>query len=210
MGKSKESIQTIALNFIENKNNNNFKKLIERLKPGLSKFVYQYVKDNQLCNEVLSQTFIAIWEKIDQYKVQYNFSTWVYAIARNESLGILRAGNKLISFDNATSNTSSGKIYMYANTSTNMNIEVIGPTGEELITNLYDKVLNTIDQLQEPYKTVMIEREVKEKQLNTIAIELGWNCSTVKTRLRKARKDVANIIQDKYPELVELYVEKEE
>ena len=210
MAKTKESIQTIALNFIQNKNNANFKKLIERLKPGLNKFVYQYVKDKQLCNEVLSQTFIAVWEKIDQYKVQYNFSTWIYAIARNEALGILRFNNKLISYDNATSNTSSGKIYLYANTSVNMNIEVIGPSGEELVTNLYDKVVHTINQLREPYRTVMIERELNEKQLNTIADELGWNCSTVKTRLRKARKDVELIMKNKYPELVELYTENEE
>ena len=91
-----------------------------------------------------------------------------------------------------------------------MNIEVIGPSGEELVTNLYDKVVHTINQLREPYRTVMIERELNDKQLNTIADELGWNCSTVKTRLRKARKDVELIMKNKYPELVELYTESDE
>ena len=211
MAKVKESVQTIALTFIQNKNNRNFKKLIDRLKPGLNSFVFKYLKDTQLCNEVLSQTFIAIWEKIDQYDSEKgNFSTWSYGIARNEALGILRAQNRLVSFDQATSNTSNGKIYLYANTSVNMNIEVIGPTGEELVTNLYDKVVKTINQLKEPYRTVMIERELNDKQLNTIADELGWNCSTVKTRLRKARKDVEVIMKLNYPELIELYTESED
>ena len=53
----------------------------------------------------------------------------------------------------------------------------------------------------------MIEREVNRKQLQTIADELGWNTSTVKTRLRKARKDIATIVEKQYPDLVDAYIE---
>jgi DNA-directed RNA polymerase specialized sigma24 family protein len=91
----------------------------------------------------------------------------------------------------------------------NPEIEVIGPVGEELIQELYDASLNAIQNLKEPYKTVMIEREVNKKQLHIIANELGWNTSTVKTRLRKARKDIADDITKKYPELVEAFIEIE-
>jgi DNA-directed RNA polymerase specialized sigma24 family protein len=51
----------------------------------------------------------------------------------------------------------------------------------------------------------MIERELNQKQLSDIAIDLGWNLSTVKTRLRKARKDVAEILYKKYPDMVDSY-----
>jgi DNA-directed RNA polymerase specialized sigma24 family protein len=62
-----------------------------------------------------------------------------------------------------------------------------------------------INQLSEPYKTVMIEREINQKQLNDIADDLGWNLSTVKTRLRKARKDVAEVLYKKYPDQIDSY-----
>ena len=52
------SIQTLALNFIKNKNNENFSNLIKRLKPGLFSFVYNFVKDKDLANDVVSQTII--------------------------------------------------------------------------------------------------------------------------------------------------------
>ena len=102
MAKQTNSIQTLALNFIEKRDNENFSKLIERLKPGLTSFVYKYVQDPDVINEVLSQTFISIWEKIDQYKTKYNFSTWVYAIAKNESLGQIRIDKKNLSHDKLT------------------------------------------------------------------------------------------------------------
>lgn len=203
MSRKTVSIQTIALNFIENKNNTTFTILVNRLRPGLLSFAYKYVKDGDLAKEVVAQTFIVIWEKIEQYKIQYNFSTWVYAIAKNEALGILRNKNKTLSFDKYTDNHS--KLLQTYNPVFNMNTECMGPSGEELTQRLYDASLSAIDELDEPYKTVMFEREINQKQLHDIAFDLNWNLSTVKTRLRKARKDVALKITKKYPDLVESY-----
>jgi len=205
--KKNNSVQITALNFIEKKNNETFSKLIYRLKPGLTSFIYKYVQDKDLVNEILSQTFISVWEKVDQYNSKYNFSTWVYAIAKNEALGQIRNMNKNLSHDKLTENHS--KILKMYSPTDSIESEVIGPVGEELIQRLYDASLNAINKLKEPYKTVLIEREVNRKQLQTIADELGWNTSTVKTRLRKARKDLANKVKKEYPDLVEAYIENE-
>jgi len=203
--KKQNSVQVIALNFIEKKDNETFSILINRLTPGLTSFIYKYVQDKDIVNEILSQTFISIWEKVDQYNNTYNFSTWVYAIAKNEALGQIRNMNKNLSHDKLTENHS--RLLKIYSPTYNIETEVMGPVGEDLIQALYDASLNAINNLKEPYKTVMIEREVKRKQLQTIADELGWNTSTVKTRLRKARKDIANIVEKQYPDLVDAYIE---
>jgi len=195
------------LNFIKNKNNENFSNLIKRLKPGLFSFVYNFVKDKDLANDVVSQTIILMWQKIDQYNHKYNFSTWVYAIAKNESLGAIRQKNKVLSYDKYMNNHS--RLLQLYNPVFNMNTEVIGPVGEELTRKLFDASLAVINELKEPYRTVMLEREIKQKQLNDIANDLGWNLSTVKTRLRKGRKDVAEVLYKKYPDLVDSYLGNE-
>lgn len=205
MSKS-NSIQSIALDFIEKRDNASFSILMKRLRPGLSSYVYKYIKDQDLCNEVISQTFITIWEKIDQYNSQWNFSTWVYAIAKNETLGQIRTKNKTMSHDTLTENHS--KVLANFSPTVNMNIECVGPTGEELIQNLYDASISAINKLKEPYRTVIFEREINQKQLQDIADDLNWNLSTVKTRLRKARKDVAEALMTQYPNLVEAYNEE--
>lgn len=206
MSKKNLSIQDLALNFINNKNNENFTKLINRIKPGITSFAYKYVKDKDMANDVISKVFITIWEKIDQYNPKYNFSTWVYAITKNESLlNLKNKNNKVLSYDKYTENSFA----LFENKSLQVNNEYIIPQKEELIQKLYDASVSAINELDEPYKTVMVEREINQKQLHVIASDLTWNLSTVKTRLRKARKDVADILYNKYPELVDTYFKRD-
>jgi RNA polymerase sigma-70 factor (ECF subfamily) len=205
MAKSIKSVQHIALDFIEKKDNATYTILIDRIKPGLYNFVYNYVQDRDIINEILAQTFISAWEKIDQYNSQFNFSTWIYAIAKNEALGQLRILNKTVSHDTLTAANS--KVLLDHTPLIEMETELYGPVGEEIVKQLYDASIAFINELPEPYKTVMVEREVNQKQLNDIADMLGWNLSTVKTRLRKARKDVYDNLGKYYPNLVESYLE---
>lgn len=208
--KEKEkSIQVLAINFLESKNEFAFTELIDRLRPGLSLFVGKYVNgDKDLCQEIVWATFVSIWEKIDQYDRKWNFSTWVYAIAKNEALGQLRISKRNLSHELLTENQS--KVLKLYSNPFYMDLECVGPSGEELTQHLYDLTLKEIDLLDEPYKTVMFEREVNKKQLQDIADSLNWNLNTVKTRLRKARQDVADNLTKKYPELIEAYHEENE
>jgi RNA polymerase sigma-70 factor (ECF subfamily) len=207
MQKKGNSIQSIALDFLENKDDKTFRTLINRLKPGLISYTYKYVNNIDLCKEIVSKTFIAVWEKLDQYNSQYNFSTWVYAIAKNEALGQLRVQKRTVSHEKLTENHS--KVLKFYSPVDTMDIECIGPSGEELTICLYEKTIKEIESLEEPYRTVMIEREINNKRLQDIAADLEWNLSTVKTRLRKARKDVASTLREKHPELLEAYYEEE-
>lgn len=205
MTKNSKSVQHMALDFIEKKDNNTYSILIERLKPGLYSYIYKYVQDHDIISEILAQTFISAWEKIDQYNSQYNFSTWIYAIAKNEALGQLRTMNKTVSHDKLVEARS--KVLQDHSPVFEMETEFYAPTGEDVIKQLYDASVAFIEELPEPYKTVMFEREINQKQLGDIADMLGWNLSTVKTRLRKARKDVYDNLGRYYPKLVESYLE---
>ena len=205
MYKKEKSIQILAIEFIEKRDNRSFSELVDRLKPGLLLFSKKFVNDKDICQEIISQTFISVWEKIDQYNNKFSFSTWVYAIAKNEALGQLRLKKKNLSHDRLSENHS--KILKLYSTPIYMDLECMIPNGEELTKNLYDLTLMEINNLSEPYKKVMYEREINKKQLQLIAIDLGWNLNTVKTRLRKARQDIANSLTKKYPELIEAYNE---
>ena len=202
-----KSIQAIALDFLERRNDETFRKVISRMKPGLLSHTYRYVQDPELSKEIVAKTFIAVWEKIHQYNSEFNFSTWVYAIAKNEALGQLRIKKKFLSHNTLTDNNSS--MLKSYNPVVNMDIEIYGPVGEEITYHLYDKVVDVINKLDEPYRSVITEREVNQKSLQDIANKLGWNLSTVKTRLRKARTDVAKLVKEKHPTLLEDYYEKQ-
>jgi len=201
------SIQTLALNFIENKDEVIFKKLIDRLRPGLMGFVYKYVKDVDSSNEIVSQVFIRVWEKLHQYNAKWNFSTWVYGIAKNESLGYLRIKKRNLSHEQLEENHS--RILRIYSPEVTMNVESIGPSYEEIIDSLHVKTIEAIHNLKEPYRAIMIEREINQKQLQSIAKDLNMNLSTVKTRIRKARKDLNESLLKNHPSLIKSYYEKD-
>jgi len=201
----KNSIQGLALHFIEQKSDSNFRPLIKRLKPGLLSYVYKFVNDADMSQDIVSQTFINIWEKLDQYNSKWNFSTWAYSIAKNTALGYLREKKKNLSRDKLSENHS--KVLKIYTPQTVMDLEVIGPNDAELIDFLHNETIKEIYNLKEPYKTVMIQRVVHDKKIKYIAGDLNWQESTVKTRLRKARRDIADILKNKYPEYVEAWHE---
>lgn len=205
---NKNDIQSLALKFVNDRNEKNFQILMQRLKPGLLKYAYRYVKDTDLSQDAVSSALATIWQKIHTYNTNFKFSTWAYRITRNAALGILRDESRHVSYDKYLSNHS--KILQVYNPVFNMNTEVLGPSGEELTQKLYDASISAIHELAEPYKTVMFEREINQKQLNDIADDLGWNLSTVKTRLRKARKDIAETLYKKYPNMIDSYFGNED
>jgi RNA polymerase sigma factor (sigma-70 family) len=200
------SIQELATIFLKERDSKSFGELIKRLNPGLTSFAFNFVKDHEKAREVVSQVFVNVWEKIDQYKPEFMFSTWIYGITKNEALGQLRIEKRQISRDMLIENNStllSEKEEVF-----NMDDECIAPSGENLIEHLHNLAVIEIKSLSEPYRTVLYEREVEKNQLQDIAVKLGWNLNTVKTRLRKARKDVSNNLNKKYPELIESYYEE--
>lgn len=201
----KNSIQSLATNFINNKSDLTLRPLINRLKPGLLSFVYKYVNDNDMSQEIVSQTFINVWEKSHQYDSKWNFSTWIYTIAKNVALGHLRKAKKNVSREKLIENNS--KLLKIYSPQVNMDLECIGVKGENLVDFLHDESIKEIENLKGDYRIVMTERVINEKKIKNIAADLNWKESTVKTRLRKARIDIAGVLKEKYSEYVETWYE---
>lgn len=201
------SIQSLALEFVDTHSELSFKKLINRLKPGLLGFVQKYVKDRDLSQEIVSQVFISVWEKCDQYNSKWNFSTWVYTIAKNESLGALRLKKRYLSHERLEENHS--KLLKDYTPEIHMETEFIGISKHEALDSLHEKTMTEIYNLDEPYKSIMIEKEINRKQLQEISTNMQMNLSTVKTRLRKARKEIAKKLLKNHPSLVKAYYEKD-
>lgn len=64
------------------------------------------VINHEDANDVLQNTFISIWNKIDGFQHRSQLSTWIYRIAINESLDFLRSKkNSPSPYDSALSRT---------------------------------------------------------------------------------------------------------
>jgi len=207
MAKAKQkSLQQIGLDFFNNRDDQSFTVLYNRIKPGLGKYVREKYgcTDFQTREAVLLNTFKNIWKKIEQYDPYYAFSTWAYRIARNEALLSKRYGARNYSLD-GMQEMGINMSAKYSGLTTTPEYEFFEPTQEEEMDRLYKLVLDEIRNLPGVYKIVLTGQLVKKQQLAEIAKEQGWPLNTVKTRVRKAKSLVYKAIAQKHPKLVEKY-----
>lgn len=194
------SLQEIGMKFYETRAEKEFTAVYHRLKPSLSHYLRELVPNQDDRNEVIATAFAKVWAKIHQYDPYWNFSTWVYRIARNEALLFFRSKKKTYSYD--------------AMQEMGINMEAKGPItdSDAFLTDedhpidlLYDMAVAEIGNLPEVYKTVLTLREIDKMKYEEIADQLGWKHNTVRTRIRKARELVRDSLLKKDPNLVKLY-----
>jgi DNA-directed RNA polymerase specialized sigma24 family protein len=71
---------------VQNRTRTGAETLYDQYAASLFKIIYCYVKDQQLAEDLLEQTFIYIWNTIDLYKEQPGgLHAWMLSIARNLS-----------------------------------------------------------------------------------------------------------------------------
>ena len=67
-----------------------FAALVDRHMPMVYKFVYRYVGDADIANDVVQDVFIKVWKNIKKFDPQKNFKTWLLTIAKNTALDAIK------------------------------------------------------------------------------------------------------------------------
>ena len=72
-----------------------FKRLFDYFAPRLKSFLMGQGTDSQLAEEVVQETMVKVWRKSYQFDVtKASASTWIFTIARNMRVDILRKDNR--------------------------------------------------------------------------------------------------------------------
>lgn len=200
-----KTLQELGLDFFNKRDDKSFTKLYYRLKPGVSKYLRDYVKEYSDREEVIATAFAKVWQKIHQYDPYWNFSTWVYRIARNEALLSKRYTSRNYSYD---AMEEMGINMQAKSESYEIDFE-LGEQVEDVETILCDMIAEEIPNLPEVYSKVLTLREVDKLKYEEIADQLGWKINTVRTRIHKARELVRTSLKSKYPDLVKIYIDKQ-
>lgn len=193
------TLQQIGLNFFNTRSESDFNRVYYRMKPGISMYLRDMLPNYDDREEVIATTFAKVWNKIHQYDPYWNFSTWVYRIARNEALLFFRGRKKTYSYEAMEE--------MGINMEAKVGTYYIDDVEDDITPaeKLADAVLTEIRNLPDMYRTVLTLREVEKKKYEDIADELGWKTNTVRTRIHKARRLIRAEIQKKEPALLKMY-----
>jgi len=66
-------------------------------------------------------------------------------------------------------------------------------------------MVDQINNLKEPYKTVIEMREIKKMSYDEISKKLGKNLSTIKSQIRNGRSILIKDTKDKFKKIDEVY-----
>ena len=67
-----ESLKELGIEFKETRSERVFTDLYHRLKPGLTNYVFQIVKDYDMSNHIVSSVMSEVYNKIDKYSLKRN------------------------------------------------------------------------------------------------------------------------------------------
>ena len=157
---------------------NSFEELINIYFDRLYKEAYLRCKYEDDAKEIVQETIYKAYKNINTLKEPKYFKTWISKILINVANDYLRK-NGMIDLNHKEDD------YI---------CEVHNDNNVEVKIDLY----NAIDELEDKYKDAIILRYINDLKLEEISIILDRPVNTIKTHLRKAIKDMKNLLKEVY------------
>lgn len=161
-----------------------FNFLLDHFWNEVYRFQLKRVENENDAEDITIQTFSKAFHKIHLYDEQYKFSTWLITISKNIHYDFLRKKKSSIS---SHTTDDDEKVYGIADQS---------PSAEDKLINEQNlaKLLKDIKKLKPHYQEVIQLRYFQEMSYNEIAQEIGEPLNNVKVKLLRAKKLLAEII----------------
>ena len=159
--------------------------LIKRNNQRLFRMARAVVRDDSEAEDVVQETYVKAFEKLDSFRGDSTFSTWISRIALNEAMGRVRQKRPtadLSVLDTLTA-TQGGSVIMFPSSGTPAD------AAADLARREIRKVLEqAIDDLPGDFRLVFMLRDIEDLSTEDVASELDLKPETVKTRLHRARR----------------------
>lgn len=173
-----------------------FEVLLARHEKKVFHFIYRMVRDQELANDLLQETFLRVVRNADGYTRKARFTTWLYTIARNVSIDALRKAShrrhqSLDAPRGGRDGDGEGRALIE---------KVAGdsPDGErhaqaEEITR---RVRHAVEQLSDEQREVFVMRQFQGMPFKEIAAVVGVSENTAKSRMRYALENLRLALAD--------------
>ena len=158
-----------------------FAALVVRYQRPVYNAAWWVLRNAEDASDVAQSVFLKVAERLDDYDPQYRFFSWLYRIAVNEALSVLRRGGHEEPLDDE--------------------IDVAGPDGDDPERHASDaeltaRVRNAVMRMSTNDRTVLMLRHFSDLSYLEIAQVLDLDEKTVKSRLFEARQRLRGLLAD--------------
>ncbi len=161
-----------------------FSTLVDRYEERLRRYVHRISAfGEEEVEEILQDTFLAVWKNIRGFDERVKFSSWVYRIAHNQTISLFRKF-KTRGQDRAVELTP--ELYL--------------PTSEDFVDSFDNRIdaamiQTALQELPTKYREVLVLRFFEDLSYDEMADILKCSIGTVSTLVARARKKFRVVVQ---------------
>jgi RNA polymerase sigma-70 factor, ECF subfamily len=161
-----------------------FENIVHRWQSPLINLAFRFCRDRQRAEEMAQDAFIQIYRKLDKFRGEAAFSTWLFAISLNVYKSSMRRRSLPVESLDDLSEIAGGQF---------PGLELDQQEQEEL-------VRRAVATLPSKYREAIIIFYFKEMNLTETAAILGVSEGTAKALLHRGRKLLRRKLTDRTPE----------
>ncbi len=169
-----------------------FAELMATYKNSIYFTILKMIRDPDDAEDLTIEAFSKAFNKLDKFKKDYTFSTWLFRIATNNTIDFIRKKRLKTTSLNTSFTDDSGK---------NIDIDVKDlekTPGEETIHKQKIMLVRKfVSKLPEKYEKLIKYRYFEELSYNEIAEKTQAPLGTIKAQLFRARELLFEILKDK-------------
>ncbi len=162
---------------------NAFNQLFNVYSSRLYHFAYGYFKSKDEAEELVQETFCKVWERKNDLKEEFQFRSYLFAIAFNYIRKYFRSKALMNKYMESTA-AGSGQIVL---TSPDVNY----PSLRALVDRL-------VDEMPEKRRAVFVKSRYEGKTADDIAEEMNISKSTVENHLNQALRHLRDCLKEEH------------
>ena len=167
-----------------------FEFLYQRHESRVFRYLLRNVKNEAAANDLMQEVWFAVVRGAANYRPTAKFTTWLFTIAHNRTVDLIRKNRGLQSLDAGDEADSEGSSLM-ERLAIDRKLE---PLSQVQSQDEAAALLNAVAQLPAEQRSAFLLQAEGELSVEEIADATGSNFETVKSRLRYARAKLRQLL----------------
>jgi len=161
-----------------------YEEIVLRYQDKAFRLAYSLTKNDAEAQDVVQEAFLNMYRKLDSFKGDSQFGSWMYRVVVNAGLMRLRKRRRLSEVPVDDEGLNLPEDDYYGGSAPQWRVRA-----DEAVQNreLRQKIIEAVDELPPKYQSVFVLKEVEGLKLSEIAEVLDLSVGGVKSRLHRAR-----------------------
>lgn len=163
-------------------NKNAFDVLVDRYSKKITNFIYGYVKNYEVAEDLAQDVFVYILINKNVYNFKYSFKSYLYIIARFRALNYIKREKKKISYEE--------------NINYIKNIESLYSVEDDFLNReLKEKIIKTLKELKPNQQRVYYLADIEKLSYKEISNIIGKSLTETKMIIYRTRKSIKKLLK---------------